>query len=76
MKSNNKGKIINIASVWGLGGGAVKGPQFLQKIKERTLIHEIGQPEDLKGAALFLASPASDFVTGQVLVVDDGYCVK
>lgn len=32
-----------------------------------------GRPEDLVGAALFLASPASDYVTGQVIHVDGGW---
>ncbi|HNN60919.1 MAG TPA: SDR family oxidoreductase, partial [Leptospiraceae bacterium] len=32
----------------------------------------IGKPEDLVGAALFLASPASSYMTGQVLIVDGG----
>jgi NAD(P)-dependent dehydrogenase (short-subunit alcohol dehydrogenase family) len=35
-------------------------------------IKRVGQPDDLVGALLFLCSPASDFVTGQSLVVDGG----
>ena len=33
----------------------------------------MGTPADLAGAAVFLSSPASDYVTGQVLAVDGGY---
>src|SRR5262245_20118006 len=33
----------------------------------------LGTPEDLVGAALFLASPASAFITGQILYVDGGF---
>ena len=47
--------------------------------KERTayIIDEIpagriGEPEDLAGAAVFLASPASDFVSGTFISVDGG----
>src|SRR6202163_3681219 len=41
---------------------------FLSKIP----LHRFGNGQDLKGAAVFLASDASDFVTGHVLVVDGG----
>ena len=38
-----------------------------------TPLRRLGQPEDLVGAALFLASPASAFMTGQILFVDGGF---
>ena len=38
----------------------------------RTPLGRVGTPEDITGAALFLASPESDFITGQTLLVDGG----
>jgi 2-deoxy-D-gluconate 3-dehydrogenase len=35
-----------------------------------------GDPEDLKGAAVFLASPASDYVTGTIVTVDGGWMAR
>jgi 2-deoxy-D-gluconate 3-dehydrogenase len=45
------------------------------EIVRRTPARRFGEPEELAGAAVFLASRASDFVTGQSLVVDGGYSI-
>ena len=39
----------------------------------RIPLGRLGEPEDFAGAVLFLSSPASAFVTGQVMYVDGGY---
>ena len=39
-------------------------------------MHRWGQPEDLQGAVVFLASPAAAYVTGAILPVDGGYLGK
>jgi len=44
-------------------------------VLSRTPIGRWGRPEDLVGAAVFLASEASEFVTGQVLYVDGGFLI-
>jgi NAD(P)-dependent dehydrogenase (short-subunit alcohol dehydrogenase family) len=43
-----------------------------ESLLERIPLHRFGGEHDLKGAAVFLASDASDFVTGHTLVVDGG----
>lgn len=45
---------------------------FTGWLEARTPARRWGRPEDLAGAAVFLASSASDFVTGHVLAVDGG----
>jgi 2-deoxy-D-gluconate 3-dehydrogenase len=45
-------------------------------ILARTPANRWGQPDDLIGAAVFLASAASDFVTGITLPVDGGYSIR
>ena len=42
----------------------------------QTPYPRLGEPEDIANAALYLASDESDFVTGEVLVVDGGWTVK
>jgi 2-deoxy-D-gluconate 3-dehydrogenase len=50
-----------------------QSPQLHQRIVDRTPAGRWGDPKDLEGIAVFLASPASDFVTGAVIPVDGGF---
>lgn len=47
-----------------------------RQIMERIPAGRWGAPEDIAGAAVFLASPASDYVTGHVLAVDGGWLAR
>jgi len=47
--------------------------EFLQKILSRIPLGRLAMPDDLVDAAIFLSSPASDFVTGHTLFVDGGW---
>ncbi len=47
-----------------------------RQILERIPTGRWGRPEDIAGAALFLASSAADYVTGQVLAVDGGWLAR
>lgn len=122
MVERKRGKIINIASIWGLTGGAslfpipaysaAKGavvnltremaleyapkniqvnaicpgfyhttlgnrayddPSFVEQAQAATPMGRIAEASEIRGPALFLASSASDFVTGLMLVADGGY---
>jgi NAD(P)-dependent dehydrogenase (short-subunit alcohol dehydrogenase family) len=46
-----------------------------KQVMERTALRRIGAPEDISGAALYLASDASSFMTGHVLTIDAGWTV-
>lgn len=50
-------------------------PQDMQALAEETPLGRIGRPEDVAQGVFFLASPASDFITGQVLPVDGGMVI-
>jgi 2-dehydro-3-deoxy-D-gluconate 5-dehydrogenase len=50
-----------------------KDVDFYEAVRNRIAQRRWGQPEDLAGAAVFLASPAAEYVTGTTVVVDGGF---
>jgi 2-deoxy-D-gluconate 3-dehydrogenase len=48
-------------------------PGLNERVLARTPAGRWGEPQDLAGVAVFLASPASDFITGAAIPVDGGY---
>ncbi|KRB78789.1 MULTISPECIES: SDR family NAD(P)-dependent oxidoreductase [unclassified Sphingomonas] len=123
MVAAGRGKIINVASMWGLAGpssvaplpayAATKGaivnltrelalqyaamgicvnaicpgffrtalgpyedPGFLKRITDFTPMGRIADVSEIKGTAIYLASAASDFMTGATIVIDGGCLAK
>jgi NAD(P)-dependent dehydrogenase (short-subunit alcohol dehydrogenase family) len=85
----HKGGVINftrfVASYYGpkrvrcncISPGGIRSEstlaEFANRYGERTILGRMGEPLDLMGAVIFLASDASAYVTGANLVVDGGY---
>jgi NAD(P)-dependent dehydrogenase (short-subunit alcohol dehydrogenase family) len=49
-----------------------KDPALAEKYKANVPLGRLGMPEDITGACIFLASEASDFITGQTIYIDGG----
>jgi len=49
-----------------------ENPDTLKTATQHTPLRRIGEPHEIAGAAVYLASPASTFMTGQTIVVDGG----
>ncbi|RLB84542.1 MAG: short-chain dehydrogenase [Deltaproteobacteria bacterium] len=49
-----------------------QNPELAERYKAAVPLRRLGQPEDCVGATVFLASPASDFITGQTIFIDGG----
>ncbi len=47
-------------------------PQVFDKVANNIPMRRLGNPEDILGAAIYLASSASSYVTGQIIVIDGG----
>ena len=55
-----------------IGGGRLKSDQVRQVMGKRIPLGRVADPSDIKGLALFLASPASSFMTGVEIPIDGG----
>jgi NAD(P)-dependent dehydrogenase (short-subunit alcohol dehydrogenase family) len=55
-----------------IGGGRAQDANVQALFAKSIPLHRVGQPEDLKALALFLASPASGYITGQEIIIDGG----
>ncbi|HWZ34362.1 MAG TPA: SDR family oxidoreductase [Bryobacteraceae bacterium] len=52
-----------------------ENPKLLESTERRTPLRRIGEPDDIAGAAVFLASRAGAWMTGQTIVIDGGVTI-
>jgi NAD(P)-dependent dehydrogenase (short-subunit alcohol dehydrogenase family) len=56
---------------------ALADPAFRQDVVDRiAALHRIGEPIEVAGAVVFLASPAASLITGHTLVIDGGWTAR
>ena len=51
-------------------------PAFRADVVERIALHRIGEPMDVAGAVVFLASPAASLITGHTMLIDGGWTAR
>jgi NAD(P)-dependent dehydrogenase (short-subunit alcohol dehydrogenase family) len=59
-----------------MGGSGPAVEELRKAASDLTPLHGIAEPRDFKGTAIYLASRASDYLTGHILVIDGGYTAK
>jgi NAD(P)-dependent dehydrogenase (short-subunit alcohol dehydrogenase family) len=59
--------------VTNIGGGHAHNPELQAALAKEIPMHRVAQPDDIKALALFLASPASEYITGQEIIIDGGW---
>jgi NAD(P)-dependent dehydrogenase (short-subunit alcohol dehydrogenase family) len=56
---------------------ALADPVFRADVVERiAALHRIGEPMDVAGAVVFLASPAASLITGHTILIDGGWTAR
>jgi NAD(P)-dependent dehydrogenase (short-subunit alcohol dehydrogenase family) len=56
---------------------ALIDPAFHQDVLERIAgLHRVGEPVDVSGAVVFLASPAASLITGDTILIDGGWTAR
>jgi len=55
--------------------GVPERPGYIIDLSKRTPMKRVGQPDEVAGAAVFLSSEASSYITGQNIVIDGGWSV-
>jgi len=60
------------AFLTGIGGGRMADPEVQKRFASANPIGRMAKPDDIQGLALYLASPASSYVTGAQLAIDGG----
>src|SRR5438874_10056719 len=56
---------------------ALADPEFRADVEERiAALHRIGEPMDVVGAVVFLASPAASLITGETILIDGGWTAR
>jgi len=59
--------------VTNIGGGHAHNPELQAALGKVIPMGRVAQPDDIKGLALFLSSPASEYITGQEVIIDGGW---
>jgi len=59
--------------VTNIGGGHAHNPAVQDAVAREIPMHRVGRPDDIKALALFLASPASEYITGREIAIDGGW---
>ena len=54
----------------------LKDPEKSKQVLEKIPLGYIGTPQDLVGACIFLASNASNYITGHLLMIDAGHSIQ